>query len=215
MVAAGLLSFGRRIHAERPVESGLRLVALLRRELEEDPTFSPTLSRSSASERRAWSTHGRAHLAKIVQALLLGEDGSDRAATRLIEHVKRLQHDDGHIETGPEPETMLHPHLYAAEGLWIRYLDEGTFRYNHGSTKSGAGVRLDKGKRMKSSQQFTTEEDLVELSKQGYFTIMLDENLRVLEPALEDDGFKVVVPQPGLADADLKRQALLWKCRKA
>ncbi len=119
MVAAGLLSFGRRIHAERPVESGLRLVALLRRALEEDPTFSPTSSRTSASERRAWSTHGRAHLAKIVQALLLGEDVSDRGATRLIEHVKCLQHDDGRIETGPEPETMLHPHLYAAEGLWI------------------------------------------------------------------------------------------------
>ena len=60
---------------------------------------------------------------------------------------------------------------------------------------------------MKSFQQFTTEEDLVELSKQGYFTIMLDENLRVLESALEDDGFKVVLPHPGLKDEGLKRQA--------
>jgi len=63
---------------------------------------------------------------------------------------------------------------------------------------------------MKSSQQFTNEEDLVELSKQGYFTIMLDENLRVLEAALEDDGFKVVVPHPGLKDETLKRQARGW-----
>ena len=60
------------------------------------------------------------------------------------------------------------------------------------------------------SSQFTNEEDLVELSKQGYFTIMLDENLRVLESALEDDGFKVVVPHQGLKDEALKRQARGW-----
>jgi hypothetical protein len=63
---------------------------------------------------------------------------------------------------------------------------------------------------MEGFQQFTTEEDLVELSKQGYFTIMLDENLRVLEAALEDDGFKVVVPYQGLKDEALKRQARGW-----
>ena len=63
---------------------------------------------------------------------------------------------------------------------------------------------------MKNFQEFTTEEDLVELSKQGYFTIMLDENLRVLEPALEDDGFKVIVPHQGLKDEALKAKARGW-----
>jgi hypothetical protein len=63
---------------------------------------------------------------------------------------------------------------------------------------------------MQSSQPFAPEEDLVELSKQGYFTVLLDENLRVLEPALEDDGFKVVVPHPGLKDEALKHQARGW-----
>jgi len=63
---------------------------------------------------------------------------------------------------------------------------------------------------MKSFQEFATEEDLVELSKQGYFTIILDENLRVLESALEDDGFKVVMPHLGLKDGALKRQARGW-----
>ena len=63
---------------------------------------------------------------------------------------------------------------------------------------------------MKSLQPLSTEEDLLELSKQGYFTIMLDENLRVLESALEDDGFKVIVPHPGLKDDALKRQARGW-----
>jgi hypothetical protein len=55
-----------------------------------------------------------------------------------------------------------------------------------------------------------TGADLIEMSKQGYFTIMLDENLRGLESALEDDGFKVVLPAQGLADELLKRKARGW-----
>jgi len=53
-------------------------------------------------------------------------------------------------------------------------------------------------------------QDLIELSKQGYFTILLDENLRGLEAGLEDDGFKVVVPSQGLKDDELKRKARGW-----
>jgi hypothetical protein len=52
--------------------------------------------------------------------------------------------------------------------------------------------------------------DRIELSKQGYFTILLDENLRTLESALEDDGFKVVLPSQGLKDEALKRMARGW-----
>ena len=59
-------------------------------------------------------------------------------------------------------------------------------------------------------EQFTAGQDLVELSKQGYFTILLDDSLLVLESALEDDGFKVVVRRPGLDDEALKRQARGW-----
>src|SRR5262249_20230595 len=62
---------------------------------------------------------------------------------------------------------------------------------------------------MKSSQEFLSADpnDLIELSKQGYFTIMLDENLRGLESALEDDGFKDVLPPQGLKDDPLKLKA--------
>jgi hypothetical protein len=65
---------------------------------------------------------------------------------------------------------------------------------------------------MKAFEQIAGSEprDLVELSKQGYFTILLDENLRGLEAGLEDDGFKVVVPQPGIRDDVLKRKARGW-----
>ena len=53
----------------------------------------------------------------------------------------------------------------------------------------------------------TNSADTMELLKQGCFAILLDENLRGLEAALEDDGFKVIVPSPGLTDDVLKRKA--------
>src|SRR5690242_14739594 len=57
----------------------------------------------------------------------------------------------------------------------------------------------------------TESQDLIELSKQGgYFTILLDENLRGLEAGLEDDGFKVIVPPQVLKDEALKRKARGW-----
>ena len=48
------------------------------------------------------------------------------------------------------------------------------------------------------------------MAKQGYFTILLEENVRVLEQGLEDDGFKAIVPAPGLTDDALKRKARGW-----
>jgi len=65
---------------------------------------------------------------------------------------------------------------------------------------------------MNTSEEFAKPEprDLIELSKQGYFTILLDENFRGLETGLDDDGFKVIVPQQGLKDDALKRKARGW-----
>jgi hypothetical protein len=119
MIASGLLSFGRRTGIESLVDSGRRVVAFLRHALDADETLSPIWRHGPGSDREAWSTRGRAHLAKVVQALLLDGDTASDAAAALVDRVKRLQHDDGRVETGPEPRTMLHPHLYAAEGLWI------------------------------------------------------------------------------------------------
>jgi hypothetical protein len=53
-------------------------------------------------------------------------------------------------------------------------------------------------------------DDLAEFAKQAYFTILLDENLSVLEAGLEDDGYKVVMPPQGLRDEALKRKARGW-----
>jgi hypothetical protein len=60
---------------------------------------------------------------------------------------------------------------------------------------------------MKTFSEFN---DIEEMAKHGYVTILLDENLRGLETALEDDGFKVVMPLPGLKDEELRRKARGW-----
>jgi hypothetical protein len=124
MIASGLMSFGGRAQARRYVDRGLGLTCFLADELRSSAHLSPIATGGPRPQRRSWSTHGQAHLAKLVQALLLAEahgGRSERAlAAELIDEVKRLQQPDGRMQTGrPESQTMLHPHLYAAEGLWI------------------------------------------------------------------------------------------------
>ena len=124
MIAAGLLSFGRRTEVERYVEAGRRLVDFLGDEIRSTQSISPVSRRGPQSERAGWSSRGVPHLAKLVQAFLLADELADgiyrRVAARLIETIKRLQAADGRMQTDEdETRTMLHPHLYAAEGLWI------------------------------------------------------------------------------------------------
>jgi hypothetical protein len=124
MIASGLLSFGRRTEVERYLETGRRLVSFLRGETRSIQSISPVSRRGSQSKRASWSSRGVPHLAKLVQAFLLADelaDGTDRVVSaRLIGTIKRLQAADGRMPTGEdETMTMLHPHLYAAEGLWI------------------------------------------------------------------------------------------------
>jgi hypothetical protein len=124
MIASGLLSFGRRTKVQRHVDAGLRLVRFLGDEIAAADRIAAVSRRGPASRRAGWSTDGVAHLAKLAQAFLLGEEAGIGAGTahaaRLVEVAGALQRSDGRIPTEPhEPTAMLHPHLYAAEGLWI------------------------------------------------------------------------------------------------
>jgi hypothetical protein len=120
MIASGLLSFGARTRADDVVAGGERVVAFIERELHRARPISP-IARGRRPERRAWSTDGVAHLAKLAQCLLLSDRFAEsRALTRLIETVKQLQRPNGRIPTEPgDTTTMLHAHFYAAEGLWV------------------------------------------------------------------------------------------------
>jgi UDP-N-acetylglucosamine 2-epimerase (non-hydrolysing) len=116
MISAGLQSFGRRVDEQRYVDAGLELVELLESELAGE--ISPVSAHGPRSDRTNWSTRGIVHLAKLAQAFLLA--GREEPARRLVDAARAVQGPDGHMPTDPESSvTMLHPHLYGAEGLWM------------------------------------------------------------------------------------------------
>ena len=112
MISSGLQSFGRRVGEARYAKAGERLAGFIAGELSR-PTISAIASGSSSS-RGGWSVHGIAHLSKLVQSQLL----AGREPQALVEAVKAKQRDDGSFDVG-DSCVMLHPHLYAAEGLWM------------------------------------------------------------------------------------------------
>jgi hypothetical protein len=125
MIANGLLSLGVRVEQDRLVEYGLSLVSRLIAQVARygylpsiDPETSPP------SRRAAWSTEGVAHLAKVAQCMLfaadVGLDFAREAASVVVAKGILAVQPDGRILTQPDsPVTMLHPHLYAAEGFWV------------------------------------------------------------------------------------------------
>lgn len=123
MVSTGLIAFGRRTSNEPCRESGIELASKLR-----DMALSPgglqPVAIDRGVSRKAWSTDGRTHLLKATQCLLLadreGLPDARRAAARLVHDSATLQQANGAFRTGPEERvTMIHPHLYGVEGLWV------------------------------------------------------------------------------------------------
>ncbi len=124
MIATGLILFGQRCESEGHKSTGIALAARLRDAAASATGLSAILEGSPSTSRTGWSTEGRAHLLKIVQSLLLAEEaglnGSRDAAAKLVGDLSTLQRSDGSFPTQPGDEkTMLHPHIYTIEGLWI------------------------------------------------------------------------------------------------
>jgi hypothetical protein len=122
MIGAGLLSFGRRFDA-RYEETGHRLVDFLCDEIDAAGSL-PAVARGPRPGHTGWATEGRAHLLKAVQCLLAADAGVDsrpgRLADALIREAPGLQQPGGRFSTQSDDVlTMLHPHHYALEGLWI------------------------------------------------------------------------------------------------
>ena len=122
MISAGLQSLGRRLDDADYSTTGLQLAERLDEELSVE--LAPVSARGPRSERTNWSTRGVVHLAKLVQCFLLAE--RPERAERLIEAARAVQGPDGHMPTDPDSSvTMLHPHMYGAEGLWMWGLATG------------------------------------------------------------------------------------------
>lgn len=123
MMANGLLAFGKRYQPEAVV-TGIELAAYLRDQITRDGWLeSVDLCRSPRSSRSGWSTEGYVHLVKAAQcelhAATLGLRGGVEAARALVDRGLQFLTPSGRFVTQPETElTMLHPHLYAVEGLW-------------------------------------------------------------------------------------------------
>lgn len=119
MIAAGLISYGRVAGSADAEALGHRVASDLVSYLQDDgvlPAIAP--DGPPTSRPPEWSTAGVPHEVKCVQALLLA--GEESAARRLIDAGLRYQMDDGRFSTQPaDDRVMLHPHLYAVEGLWM------------------------------------------------------------------------------------------------
>ncbi len=123
MIASGLLNIGRELDASSLTDLGLRLVDGLANQIDDRQRVPAIAAGSDGSVRSGWSVDGEAHMLKALQCFLLAEaagrtelgDVTDRMAASAGD----VQEADGRFRTQPvDDRTMLHPHLYAVEGLW-------------------------------------------------------------------------------------------------
>jgi len=119
MISAGLISFGRLVDEPQLVEQGQATARQLARYVERAEGLLAIVPDGPPSGRPpTWSTAGRPHLVKCVQALLLADEYD--AARRLSIQAVDAQDDGGRFQTQPNGSiVMLHPHFYAVEGLWM------------------------------------------------------------------------------------------------
>jgi hypothetical protein len=132
MISNGLLTFGSRLNQSNFVAAGLHVATGLRDQVRRYGWLeSIDLASSPASTRSAWSTDGHVHLVKVAQCLLtadrLGLSGGAEAATQIIGRgLLELEPDGRFVTHSRECETMLHPHLYAVEGLSVHAFATGS-----------------------------------------------------------------------------------------
>jgi hypothetical protein len=119
MMAAGLISFGALVGEQRFLDRGHAIARDLAAYVT-SPLGLRALAPDAPPTGRGddWSTTGRAHLVKCVQALLLA--GQRRAADRLALTTMDDQRADGSFRTQAGDDlVMLHAQFCAVEGLWI------------------------------------------------------------------------------------------------
>jgi hypothetical protein len=144
MEANGLLLAGSRFGINSAVDVGAEIVRVMVAEIAKTG-YLPCLPEADGGARAGWSTQGVPHMGKALQSLLhareLLEDASsdlDEAIKRVVQQTLDNQQADGRFVTDPSDEmTMLHPHLYAVEGLWCHAEATGD-RASGAAAKAGA-----------------------------------------------------------------------------
>lgn len=229
MIAAGLLSFGLRWDDDSMVGNGLWLVEELRSLIAADRRLAAfRRSGSPGSSRWCWSSHGQAHLLKIVQCLLVTDTlvggGCSEAAESLVNTLRRLQREDGRFITHrSDGEIMLHPHLYAVEGLWIYGSATGDWWALEGArlgTRWAWHHQLPSGGFPRSAQGHGPPVEQTDVTAQAVRAALLvrseteglDRALRRLaDVAVTDDPYGMALPyQPGAVPRHLNAAATLF-----
>ncbi|MFH8791782.1 hypothetical protein [Streptomyces sp. NPDC017941] len=125
MAAHGLLRLGRTTAAPRLVDAGLAYADVLVRAAAHGPLPPVVPGTEPGPLPAAWSTRGRVHLLKAVQALLAAADeglpGAMRLATSLTDEAHTWREPDAFPPPTQPGSTLvsLHALCYAAEGLWM------------------------------------------------------------------------------------------------
>ncbi|MEI5100653.1 hypothetical protein RB200_21670 [Streptomyces sp. PmtG] len=126
MIAHGLLRLGQVSAAPRLVDAGLAHAAVLVRAAAEHGALPTVLPGTAPGPLpAAWSTRGRVHLLKTVQALLAAADqglpGAEDLAASLVAETHTWQEPHAFPPPTQPGSTLisLHALCYAAEGLWM------------------------------------------------------------------------------------------------
>lgn len=123
MIATGLMIAAPVLDDVRCRDVGLDLVAFIADQIRDGKRVPAVVYAAEGSTRRGWSVDGEAHMLKALQCFVLAEQAGapDRgdAIRTMAASAAELQEDDGRFRTQAiDDRTMLHPHLYAVEGLW-------------------------------------------------------------------------------------------------
>ena len=124
MISAGLQRFGALVDDDELVHAGRGVAARLVAEVTANGWLEPLTRTSATTNRSTWSTRGHAHLLKATQSLLLadrgGVPGARTAADAVVARGMADLQVGGRFRTHPHDAwTVVHPHLYAVEGLWV------------------------------------------------------------------------------------------------
>lgn len=124
MMATGLFHAARQFGSQNSLRAAMSLTAFIAEQTDGGRALAPIAGARHKARCSIWATDGTPHLLKLVQCLFLASDyGQPRAAetaTAIYRHVCFHQGDDGRFPSWEDSSTTyLHPHLYAAEGLWI------------------------------------------------------------------------------------------------
>jgi len=131
IMAVGLLNIGTALDCERYLAAGIRLAERLRDQVLQHG-YLPPIDPRSRPPRRAitWSTVGRLHLLKAVQALCLGSElgivAAGEAAAALAGDGLRRCALDSHDLRSATGGSNLHAACYMLEGLWLWHQVSGT-----------------------------------------------------------------------------------------